>query len=409
MPQMPLEAWITLAVVIAVLISLASSRLEPDVTLLGGVTVLLVLGVLSPEAAFAGFASPGLVTVGVLYVVVSGVMDTGAMRMVAAPILGRPDSERGALLRLMPSVSAMSAFLNNTPVVAMLVPVVQEWARRQRLPASRLLLPLSYASILGGTCTLIGTSTNLIVNDLAAHDPSLPTFGFFEIAWLGLPCAVIGIGFVVLTSHWLLPARRQSIREPGKVKEYSVEMLVEDGSELVGKSIEQAGLRQLAGLYLAEIERQGRLVPAVGPLEMLQAGDRLIFVGNTSSVGDLYKIRGLVPAVDQVFKLDSPRHERVMVEAVVSPSSPFLGQTIREARFRTHYQAVVIAAARVADACPVRSVILKLPWVTRCCSKRGRPFSSVIATQAISYSSARWEKGLPCAMNAAVWRSRSWR
>ena len=346
MPQMPLESWLTVAVVLAVLISLASSRLEPDVTLLVGVTVLLVLGVLTPETAFAGFASPGLVTVGVLYIVVSGVMNTGAMRMLAAPVLGRPQSERSALLRLMPSVSAMSAFLNNTPVVAMLVPVVQEWAGRQNLPASRLLLPLSYASILGGSCTLIGTSTNLIVNDLSKSDGSLPEFGFFEIAWLGLPCALIGIGFVILTSHWLLPARRQAIREPGKVKEYSVEMLVEEGSELIGKSVGQAGLRQLAGLYLAEIERNGRLVPAVGPLEPLHAGDRLIFVGNTASVGDLYKIRGLVPAQNQVFKLDSPRHERVMVEAVVSPSSPFLGQTIREARFRTHYQAVVIAVAR---------------------------------------------------------------
>jgi di/tricarboxylate transporter len=343
---MQLDAWLTVAVVLGVLTSLVMTRIGPDLILMAGLTALLVLGVLSPAEAFSGFASTGLATVGVLYVVVSGVLETGLVFAAAERLLGRPRSVRQAQLRVMLPVSAVSAFLNNTPVVAMLVPVIQDWARRNRLAVSKLLMPLSYAAIFGGTCTLIGTSTNLVVSGLAAADPAVAPIGFFEIAWVGLPSLIIGTAFVIIAGRWLLPERRSSIIEPSSAKEYAVEMLVEPGAQVVGRSIEQAGLRHLPGLYLAEIERDGSILAAVTPLERLRAGDRLIFVGNVSSVVDLYKFQGLVPAPDQIFKLDNPRHERMLVEAAVSPESPCLGKTLREARFRTRYGAVVIAVAR---------------------------------------------------------------
>jgi len=243
-------------------------------------------------------------------------------------------------------VAALSAFLNNTPVVAMFIPAVQDWAKRHDLSLSRLMIPLSYASIAGGACTLIGTSTNLVVNGLVRSETELPGLGMFELAWVGLPVLAVVYGCVVLGSRWLLLERRPAISRFADAREYTVEMLVEPRSPLVGKSIEDAGLRQLPGMYVVEINREGAVLPAVSPHERLKAQDRLVFVGIVDSVIDLQKIRGLTPATDQVFKLDSPRHERCLIEAVVSDSFALLGKSIREGRFRTLYGAAVIAVAR---------------------------------------------------------------
>jgi len=346
------DAWLTAAVVAATAVALAATRIAPDLLLVGSLTALLVLGVLTPGEALSGLSNPGLATVGVLYVVASGLIETGAVHAVGERLLGHPRSERRAQLRLMLPVAGVSAFLNNTPVVAMLVPAVQDWARRHRLSVSKLMIPLSYAAIFGGTCTIIGTSTNLIVSGLVTQETTLPPLGFFEIAWLGLPSTVVGIAFVLGTSRWLLPERKPPITEPTDPKEYAVEMLVEPRSPLVGRSIEQAGLRNLPGVYLAEIEREGTVLPAVAPTERLRGGDRLIFVGMVDSVVDLYRIRGLIPAPDQVFKLDSPRPERRLIEAVVSGTSPLVGRTIRDARFRSLYEAVVVAVARGGKRVP---------------------------------------------------------
>jgi di/tricarboxylate transporter len=244
---------------------------------------------------------------------------------------------------------ALSAFLNNTPLVAMLIPAVTDWSRTLRMSASRFLLPLSYAAILGGTCTLIGTSTNLVVQGLVvrANLPELPNgLGMFDITWVGLPAALVGGAFMLLACRWLLPERKAALTTQTDPREYTVEMQVAADGPLVGKSIEQAGLRHLPDVFLAEIERQGTAMPAVGPREVLQANDRLLFVGVVESVKDLQRIRGLLPAADQVFKLNTPRPQRCLIEAVVSNSCPIVGKTIRDGRFRNVYNAVVVAVAR---------------------------------------------------------------
>ncbi len=340
------DGWLVISVVAATGLGLSFTRIGADLILVGALTVLLLLGVITPDTALSGFSNPGLATVAVLYVVVSGCIETGAANVLAKALLGRPKSEWSAQIRLMLPVAFLSAFLNNTPVVAMLVPAVQDWARRNHFSVSKLMIPLSYAAIFGGACTMIGTSTNLILAGLVEQDSTLSAIGFFEIAWLGIPSAVIGIVFVLSTSRWLLPMRKPPITEQMNPKEYAVEMLVEAGSSLVGQTIEQAGLRHLPSLYLAEIERRDSILPAVGPNERLQDNDRLVFVGMVDSVVDLYQIRGLIPAPDQVFKLDSPRPQRQLVEAVISGTSPLVGLSIRESGFRTRYDAVVIAVAR---------------------------------------------------------------
>jgi di/tricarboxylate transporter len=343
------DGWLVIGVVVATGLGLSLTRIGADLILVGALTVLLLLGVITPDIALSGFSNPGLAAVAVLYIVVSGCIETGAANVLAKALLGRPKSEWAAQIRLMLPVAFLSAFLNNTPVVAMLVPAVQDWARRNRFSVSKLMIPLSYAAIFGGACTMIGTSTNLILAGLVEQDSTLPAIGFFEIAWLGIPSAVIGIVFVLCTSRWLLPTRKPPITEQMNLKEYAVEMLVEEGSSLVGQTIEQAGLRHLPSLYLAEIERGGSILPAVSPNERLQDNDRLVFVGMVDSVVDLYQIRGLIPAPDQVFKLDSPRPQRQLVEAVISGTSPLVGLSIRESRFRTRYDAVVIAVARAGE------------------------------------------------------------
>ena len=340
------EAWLTLAVVAGCFAMMALTWISPDIIMSAGLTVLLVSGVLLPEEALAGFSNQGMLTVAVLYVVVSGLTETGAVGWIVQHILGRPRSERHAQTRLMAPAAILSAFLNNTPVVAVFVPAVRIWARRNNLSLTRLLIPLSYASIAGGTCTLIGTSTNLVVNGLLVEQVDQPGLAMFELAWIGLPVAACVFLFVLVFSRQLLPDREVPLAHGEEIREYVTEMLVEEGSLLEGSSIEEAGLRCLPGLYLAEIERDGDILPAVGPRERLEANDRLIFVGDVESVVDLHSIHGLVPATNQIFKLEGARKHRGFFEAVVSDTCPLVGKTVRESRFRTRYQAVIIALAR---------------------------------------------------------------
>jgi di/tricarboxylate transporter len=349
---MTFEISLTLLTIVGVLGLLVFSRVAPDLIMLAAVTLLLTLGVLSPADAFSGFANEGMITVAVLFVVAAGLRETGGMGWVAQRLFGRPKTVSSAQLRMMVPIAAMSSFMNNTPLVATMVPIVADWARKYRIPASKLMMPLSFATILGGLCTLLGTSTNLVVHGLAAEaikngklDPQ-DELTMFDITPIGVCCAVVGLFYMLIAGRWLLPDRRPAISSVDDAREYTVEMLVEPGSPLVGQSIEQAGLRHLEGTYLMEIDRNGETIPAVGPEQRLMAHDRLVFVGIVDSVIELQRIRGLRPATDQVFKLNSSRGSRCLIEAVVSHTSRVVGQTVRDCRFRTVYNAVVIAVAR---------------------------------------------------------------
>jgi len=348
------EAWLALGVVVLMVAAMARN-LASDMIMLGAVVVFLVAGIFSdafpePTKLLSGLGNEAVVTVLVLYVVVCGLSRTGAMNLVTKPLLGRPRSVAGAQARLMFPAAGLSAFLNNTPVVAMFLPVVSDLCKRTGISPSKLFMPLSFATILGGVCTLIGTSTNMVVYGLyVAQTQDRDGIGMFDMAWVGLPCALIGIAFMMATSRWLLPDRKASLGPTSDPREYSIEMIVATESPLIGQTIEEAGLRHLPGLYLLEIERHGRILPAVSSTERLWSDDRLVFVGVVDSMIDLQKIRGLRPATNQVFKLDAPRSERCMIEAVVSRKCPLVGTTIREGRFRSVYNAAVIAVARQGE------------------------------------------------------------
>ncbi|MCP5144366.1 MAG: SLC13 family permease [Gammaproteobacteria bacterium] len=350
---MTFQMLITSGVLVFIFGLLLMTHIAPDIIMMAGLTILLLSGVLTPADALSGLANEGMVTVAVLYVVVAGLRETGVMGWVAHRIFGKPSTIASAQLRLMIPLGFMSAFMNNTPLVAAMLPAVTDWGRKFRIPLSKLLLPLSYATILGGLCTMIGTSTNVIVagllKDAAQAGKVDQTFEFFTLTAIGVPCAIAGMIYMVVASRWLLPNRGSAVRNADQSRAYTVEMLVEAGGPVSGQSIEGAGLRHLSGMYLAEVQRGEEIIAAVGPSLRLRDNDRLLFVGVVDSVVELQRIRGLVPATNQVFKLDGPREGRMLIEAVVSDRCPAVGKTIRDARFRTQYNAVVIAVARSGE------------------------------------------------------------
>jgi di/tricarboxylate transporter len=343
---MPMNAWISVAVTLGCLVTLATTQIGTDLVMIGGLTLLMLAKVIGPTDALSGFANESLLSIGALYVVAAGLRETGALNQVVGRVFGRPKSATIAQARMMLPVAVMGAFMNSTPLVAAFLPYVSDWARQCRLSPSKLMIPLSYAAIFGGTCTLIGTSTNLVVNGMLTGQAHLPGMGFFQLSWIGVPCALIGLTYVLVVGRWLLPERIPVFAQAQDAREYTIEMMVQRGGPLAGHTVQAAGLRHLPGLYLVEIERGGEVIPAAGPDEVLKDGDRLVFAGVTESVIDLQRIKGLVPATEQVFKLDSPRTARTLIEAVVAPGCPLLGKTIREGQFRTVYKAVVIAVAR---------------------------------------------------------------
>ncbi|MCA9088246.1 MAG: SLC13 family permease [Planctomycetaceae bacterium] len=341
------DAWITLGVVAFLFLALLKNIAAPDLLFLGAAAVLALSGIITPEEAFAGFSNTGMLTVAAMFVVAAGLRETGVLDYLGHHLLGGAKTERSVLTRLAAVVMPMSAFLNNTPIVAMFMPLVLDWSRRNHVSPSRLLIPLSYLTILGGTCTLIGTSTNLVISGLMV-DAGLPEMGLFEIGWVGLPYALIGIAYLFLAGPRLLPERKELLEQLGESRrEYLAEMLVQPGCRLVGISVGLAGLRQLPGLFLIEIDRDGEIIGPVGPDDVIAANDRLVFTGIVSSIIELEKIVGLVPIADPDYEV-SPRQQRKrrLCEAVISENSPLVGKTVRDAEFRAKYGAAVVAVHR---------------------------------------------------------------
>jgi di/tricarboxylate transporter len=342
---MTTAAALTVAVLLLTVVALARELLPPPVTVLGAVILLLLLGVVTPAEAFSGFSNPAPITVAALYVLARAVEKTGALQPLVQAMLGKGRSRRGALLRLVFPTAAASAFLNNTPIVAMLLPQVSEWAERRAQSPSRYLMPLSFAAILGGVVTTIGTSTNLVVSGLLEASGDAP-LGMFEISTVGVPVALVGIAALVLLSHSLLPDRRPAHREIDEnLREFVVNMLVEPGGPMDDRTVEDAGLRNLQGVFLVEIERDGTLIAPVTPTTVLRGGDRLIFVGKADLILDLQTMRGLALGVrEHTGGLGTARH--TFFEAVVGQISPLVGRTLKEVSFRGRYQAAVVAIHR---------------------------------------------------------------
>ena len=355
------EAWITLGTIATIVVALTlKKRIGPDLVMAGGLVFLMLTGVVEWEDATRGFASQPLLMIAALFIIAAALQETGGIELIGRKVLGRPSGLVTAQLRMMIPVATMSAFLNTTPIIAMYLPMVSDWAKRLRIAPSKLFMPLSFSGILGGQCSMIGTGSNLIimmlfvtwwknpptwVAELNVGPPS-GSLVFWGSAWIGIPAAILGMGFIVLTTKWLLPNRIPTSESKRDHRRYEIKMQIEDDSPIIGKTIAQAELRSLDGLFLHAIVRNDDLIHAVPPDEKLSRGDKLIFVGDVESVVDLRKIRGLVPAAKELKDFDGRIITRTMIEAVVAGSSSLVGQRIKNSQFRSTYNGVILSVHR---------------------------------------------------------------
>lgn len=336
----------TLAACAGVVFVLARDLVPPAPTILGAVVLLLLAGVITPEHAFTGFSNAAPITVAALYVLAAAVEKTGGLQPIMEAFLGgNGRGTRARLVRLLLPTAGASAFLNNTPIVAMMAPQVSGWARRNGISPARFLMPLSFASMLGGVITLIGTSTNVIVSGLLETSGQAP-FRMFDLTPVGLPVALAGLAVLIVATPWLLPDREPALRRvEQEIREFVVYMRVVPGGALDGQSVEKAGLRHLQGVFLVEIERERDVIAPVAPHMTLHGGDRLTFVGSVGDVLDLHRIRGLASTEQQhLLSFDSPDH--TFSEAVLGEASFLVGKTLKQAEFRSRYQAAVVAIHR---------------------------------------------------------------
>lgn len=334
-----------LGVVLVVLVLLVRDIASPAATMVGAMVVVLVTGVVSAEQALSGFSNPAPITVAALYVLARAVQKTGVLAPLMLKMLGTGNRPRIALARLIVPTAVSSSFLNNTPIVAMLLPQVRAWCEERGLSPSKYLMPLSFAALMGGVVTVIGTSTNIVVSGLLGK-AGMGEFGFFELAAVGVPIAVGGSLVMIALAPVVLPDRvnvRADFRHAAR--QFVIGMRVDNGGPLDGRPVEEAGLRHLTSVFLATIERDGSLIAPVSPGEVLRGDDHLTFVGRVKDVVDLPAIRGLsAEASDHMLDLDSVSAR--YFEAVIGPESPLVGTSLKEAGFRSRYQAVVMAIHR---------------------------------------------------------------
>lgn len=339
------KMWLSIGITLVVLVALMCEK-PADLVFVAAIIVLALCNVITVADAFGGFISNSLLMVAALFVVTAGLKETGVVDAVGARVLGPARTELGGLLMLSAFAIVTSAFLNNTPIVAMLIPVVISWCRKQHVAPSKLLIPLSFMTILGGCCSRIGTSTNLVVDGLMKNS-GISEMSFFEIGYAGVPCAIIGGIYMLTVGRKLLPERKEFMEQLGESRrEYLVEMVVTPACRLIGQSIEAAGLRRLPGLFLIEVDRRGTVIAPVSPDTVLEANDRLVFTGIVGTIVDLKKIPGLEAASDSSDASAVEQRKRRLCEAVVSRSSPLIGQTVRDAQFRSHYNAAIVAIHR---------------------------------------------------------------
>lgn len=395
----------TAVIVLLMGLALAREVLRPSVIVFSALLLLLFGHIITVDEAFDGFSNKGMITVGFLFVVSAALQASGLFEAWVLRVLGRNHTTfHIRYIRMLFPVAALSAFLNNTPIVATLIPIIKSWAKRNGIASSKFLIPLSYAAILGGTCTLIGTSTNLIVHGMLI-DNGLDGFSFFEITKLGLPVALVAIFFIVLFGNLLLPDRKEPIVQLGEqTREFVVAMKVGSDFTYIGKSVEEAGLRHLQGLFLFQITRHGDVIAPVGNEETLRLGDRLFFTGLPDMIFELQKRPGLHTVRDVEFDLKNLDSDRLgAYEAVISTTSPLVGQTVRDSNFRKRYNAVILAIHRSGSRInrKIGDIVLQPNDTLFILGKRGfdekyyhtRDFSLVSASVDI-YEKPKWKGNL---------------
>jgi di/tricarboxylate transporter len=334
---------LVLGIVVLLVISLYREWFNPALSFFIAAIALLLTGVITPAELLKGLSNQQIIVIFLLILVTAGIRTLYGSEFFSR-LFNTSLKPKAFLLRMMLTVSTLSAFLNNTPIVAFMIPYVKEWAERSGHPASKFLIPLSFATILGGMITVIGTSTNLVLLGLMS-EYGLPLLGFKDFLFLGILVSVVGLIYLFFIGYTWLPANDNKIDALRQnLKEYIVETEIFEGSSLIGKSVKDAGLRNLQDLFLVEIMRQEEVISPVSPEEKLEKGDLLFFSGHTQSIYNL---------INQDHGLRLPKQEKLevegqfnFVEAVVPASSALIGVRIRESDFRNKYHASIVAIHR---------------------------------------------------------------
>eukprot|EP01087_Luapelamoeba_hula_P022038 TRINITY_DN7816_c0_g1_i1.p1 TRINITY_DN7816_c0_g1~~TRINITY_DN7816_c0_g1_i1.p1 ORF type:complete len:730 (-),score=96.67 TRINITY_DN7816_c0_g1_i1:322-2511(-) len=362
--DMEWRAYVALFTVAGVIVMLLVDKCEAYVTLLFALTFLLATDVIKPKGALQGFSNPGVIVIAVLFIVAEGISRSRILDILLYGFLGEPRFLVSAVLRVSVPVTIASAVLNNTPLVAMLIPVIENWGKRTGFAPSKLLMPLSFAAMMGGTCTLIGTSTNLIVVGLAEEkDPKFESLNLFEISQVGVPVAVIGVLYMAIFAKFLLPTNEidtsDSVAHP---REYIATVRVMRNSAAVNKPVAESGVKHLPGLFLFAIERDERVTSPVPAETVILVDDVLYFSGVVSSVNLLWDIRGFATSGEvETLARNISTSKRRIVEAAVSPHSPLVGRSVKKARFPLRYGAAVLAVHRHGERIqtPLSDIVLR--------------------------------------------------
>ncbi|KNE21218.1 SLC13 family permease [Virgibacillus pantothenticus] len=320
---------------------------RPVIIVFTALTIFLITGILTPEDALIGFSNEGMLTIALLFVIAGAIQKSGIIEDIMKGWLNKSNSLIGSMIRVLIPTSVLSAFLNNTPIVVTFTPMIKSWCEERQIAPSKFLIPLSYATILGGTITLMGTSTNLVVHGMLM-DYGYDGFSIFQLAVIGIPITVAGLIYLLVIGRHLLPDQKglqQQVRESSK--EYIAELMVEDSFSGVNRTVKEAGLRELKGLYLLEIIRDKERVFPVRSTTRIQAGDRLIFTGLITALAGLQATKGLTVSMGKSVDVDDlQKANSTIVEAVVSHQSSLLYKSIKQAKFRSLYDAGVIAVHR---------------------------------------------------------------
>jgi di/tricarboxylate transporter len=338
-----LEAWLTLAVIVVVVAVMAREVVQPAFAILGATTFLMLVGILTPAQAFAGFSNEAPIAIAALLVVARAVDLSGAFQPVVHAMFGRSRG-RSLMARITFPIAAISSLVNNTTLVAIAVPPALHLSQRRAIAPSKLLIPISYAAVLGGAITTVGTSTNLTVSGLLAEAGMQP-LSLFELTPVGLPIAIAGCLAIVFLSGRLLPTRTVEDAREASERTYAVSMRVRSRGPADGQTVEDAGLRHLKGVYLVDIARGDREIAPVGPEEVLRGGDVLTFVGRVDQVVDLQRMPGLESTETRQIDQLGGGSQR-FYEVVIAGGLDLEGRTLRDIGFRARYGAAVVAIHR---------------------------------------------------------------
>ncbi|MBR6538397.1 MAG: SLC13 family permease [Bacteroides sp.] len=340
-----LAAWFVVLVALVVFVLQICTKLPSDFVFLGGMGLLLLSGVIPASSVLGSFSSSTVVLIGVLFVVICGLVHTGFLQWIVRYCLGSPKTYRKTLARLMFPVAILSSFLNNTAVVALFIGVVRLWAKKLNIAPSKLLIPLSYASGMGGICTLLGSAPNLLISSFYTKETGV-VLSIFTPTLVGLFCLVVGVLSVIALSH-LLPDRQSPEDALQGTSDYTIELMVPTMSSLVGLTVKEAGLDKVDGGHLIEIIRADReVVTAVDDEEFIFGGDRLIFSGDVEKILLLRDKHQLVNATHHIFSLDEVEGNRKLRMVTVGYKSSFIGSCMCDTTFEEDNNLVLVAIAR---------------------------------------------------------------